>query len=60
MKICLKFHDKQDRDKWLEDNGCQVVSTTPGGEPIRFLGEHYRLECPVNKLLMLSGEYSPR
>ena len=59
MKICLKFHSKQDRDKWLEDAGCIVVATTPGGEAIRFVSEHYTLQCPVNELLILSGEYSP-
>lgn len=57
MKIYLKFRSVADRDEWLAAQKVHPVAHSPKGEAIRFVGEEYTLESPINDTRIVHGEW---
>jgi len=56
IPIRITFHSIEDRDEWLKSEGIAPVAFAIGRVPIRFVGERYTLQAPINKLRMVHGE----
>jgi len=56
IPIRITFHSTEQRNQWLKSEGVNPVAYAACGEPIRFVGERYTLEAPINKLRMVHGE----
>lgn len=56
IPIRITFHSIEQRNQWLKSEGVNPVAYAASGEPIRFVGERYTLEAPINKLRMVHGE----
>ncbi len=52
----MTFHSIADRDEWMRSEGINPVAFAACGAPIRFVGERYTLQAPINELRMVHGE----
>ena len=56
IPIRITFHSVEQRNQWLKSEGVNPVAYAACGEPIRFVGERYTLQAPINKLCLVHGE----
>ena len=56
IPIRITFHSVEQRNQWLKSEGVNAVAYAACGAPIRFVGDRYTLQSPINELRMVHGE----